>query len=300
MRILYLFLIFGLISNSIHSQSVTVSGECMTGTIALTYIGDIDGKPAYEGSGTVDGNAGVQVDVYWMPAPDNLWVLAYDGQPYFQNSCNTALPWGTVNVSCPWDPVSGQPCTGGSPLTITGSGALVVHLISFTAKVNNGQVIVNWKTATETNNKGFYIQRSMDGVNWKNLGFVKGNINSATASNYQFTDAGPLPGRNLYRLLQVDLDNKSSYSSVAAVNIVKSGFYFVSNNPGNGLYNLHLEAGSEKVDFLVTDAAGRVIISKANNDAGDQTIDISTSPSGIYLLRLKRGADFFTEKLVKL
>jgi hypothetical protein len=272
----------------------------MAGTIVLINIGDIDGKPAYEGSGTVDEIEGVQVDVYWMPAPDNLWVLAFDGQPYFQNSCNSALPWGTVNVACPWDPVSGQSCTGGSPLTITGSGALAVHLISFTAKVNNGQTIVNWKTATETNNKGFYIQRSPDGVNWKNLGFVKGNVNSATANNYQFTDAAPLPGRNFYRLLQVDLDNKSTYSSVVTVNIVKSGFYFVSNNPGNGLYNLHLEAGAEKVDFLVTDAAGRVIISKANNDAGDQTIDISTAPSGIYLLRLKRGADFFTEKLVKL
>ena len=131
------------------------------------------------------------------------------------------------------------------------------------------------------------------------IGFVNGSINSSIEKNYQFSDVSPSTGKNFYRLLQLDIDNKASYSIIVSVNILQSGFYSISNNPGNGLYRLHIEAGTERVDFSVIDAGGRQIMSKINNGAGDQTIDISNFPSGIYLLRIIKGTDLFTEKLVK-
>jgi len=300
MKPFYLFFIAIFCFSSTKSQTVIVSGECITDTIILDPIGDMDGKPAYEGTGTVDGFAGVTVDVYWMPAPDNLWVLAYDGQPYFQNACDTTLPWGTGNASCPWTLVSGQTCSGANPLAMRGAGVLVVNLISFTARIDNKQVIVQWKTASKSNNKGFEIQRSPDGVSWTNIGFVNGNINSATERSYQFNDLAPIKGKNLYRLRQVDLDGKYAYSKVVSVNFLRSGFYSISNNPGNGLYRLHIDAVTEPVNFSVIDAGGRRILSKINSSPGDQTIDISNSPAGIYLLRIQNGSSLFTERLIKL
>jgi len=295
--LLFITLLF--IASSIKSQPVViVSGECMTGSITLDSIDLMNGRPVYENAGTVDGNTAVQIDVYWMPAPDNLWVLAFDGQPYFQNSCDTTLPWSTGNVACPWTPVAGQPCTGASPLAINGSGALLVHLISFTARVDNKQVIVNWKTASETNNKGFDIQRSPDGINWKNIGFVNGSLNSSVEKSYQFGDLKPIRGKNFYRLRQVDLDGKYSYSKVAAVNFLTSGSYSISRNPGNGIYQVAIEPTNEKVELSLHDAAGKRMITKTTG-AGVQTIDISNFPSGIYLLRIRKGTDLFTEKLVK-
>jgi hypothetical protein len=298
MKIFYFIFLIAFYSNSIKSQTVIVSGQCMTGSIVLNPIGNVDGKPAYESTGTVDGNAGVQVDVYWMPAPDNLWVLAFDGQPYFQNSCNTAIPWNTDNPACPWTAVTGQTCTGASPLAINGLGTLAVTLAGFTARIDNKQVILNWKTASETNNKGFEIRRSPDGINWNNIGFVNGNMNSAIERSYQFSDLDPLAGENFYRLRQVDLDGKYLYSIVASVDFIKSGFYSISGNPGNNIYRLNIETTAEKVELSIFDAGGKMVMIKTTG-AGVQTIDISKFSSGVYLLRVRKGIDMFTEKLVK-
>ena len=300
MKPFYLFFIATFCFSSIKSQTVIVSGVCMADTVILDPIGDIDGKPAYEGTGTVDGNTGVTIDVYWMPAPDNLWVLAYDGQPYFQNACDTTHPWSTGNVDCPWTVVSGQTCTGPNPLALRGAGALLVNIISFTASIENKQVVVKWKTASESNNKGFDVQRSQDGVNWTSIGFVNGSINSVVEKAYRFNDVAPLQKRSFYRLRQVDMDGKFFYSRVAVVNFRQSGFYTISNNPGPGVYRLHIDAGTLPVHYSVTDAGGRRILSKRNSSPGDQAIDISSSPAGIYLLSIQRGSSLFTERLIKL
>lgn len=285
-------------STSIQSQTVVVSGACMTGSIVLNPIDSLNGKPVYEGTGTVADSTGVQVDVYWMPAPDSLWVLAFSGQPYFRDSCNITTPPPT-DGSCAWTAVTGFSCTGTAPLNIIGTGTLPIKITSFTARKNGKEVALNWQTANEINNKGFQIQRSAAGISWTNIGFVNGSLNSSIEKNYQFSDASPLPGKNFYRLAQLDIDNKASYSVIVSVNFLQSGFYSISNNPGNGLFRLHIETGTGMVDFSVIDAGGRQIMSKVNNSAGDQTIDISNFSAGIYFLRIIKGADLFTEKLVK-
>jgi Secretion system C-terminal sorting domain len=301
MKNLFYLLLFTLFySTSLKAQTVDVSGQCITGIITLNSIGDVNGKPAYESTGTVDGFSGVQIDVYWLDTPDNLWVLAFDGQPYFQNSCNTALPPATPS-SCTWDVVMGQTCTGTDPLAITGTGTLAVKITVFTATKNNKEVVLNWQTATEVNNKGFEIQRSADGIHWNKIGFVNGSTNSFVQQSYQFNDARPLPGPNFYRLAQIDIDNKATYSPVVLVKFLQSGFYFVTNNPGIGLYKLHVETtGNDKISFAVIDANGRRIVSKVSNGSRDQTIDITNYSSGIYLLQIQKGKDLFTEKLIKL
>ncbi len=299
-KIFYALLFTFFCTTSLNAQTVVVSGQCMTGTITLNPIGNIDGKPAFEGTGTVQGFPNVQIDVYWLGAPDNLWVLAFDGQPYFQNSCTGVMPPATGGTTCVWTAVSGQTCTGVNPLDINGSGTLDAKIISFTARKNNKEVILNWITASETNNKGFEIQRSADGINWSKIAFVNGSINSSAEKNYQFTDATPFSGRNFYRIRQLDLDNKATLSSIVVVKVLQSGFYSISNNPGNGLYNLHIETGLEKINFSVTDVNGKRIFTKIYNGTGDQQIDITKYSSGIYLLQIQKGKDVFTEKLIKL
>ena len=298
MRKIYLLFFFSIYVNTIQSQTVTVSGECMTGSIVLTPIPDVNGKMAFGGMGTVGGFAGVQVNVYWMPAPDDLWVLAYDGQPYFQNACNTSSPSSTGNVSCPWSAVSGQTCTGGNPLGIAVAGVLPVTIMNFTARINNKQVVLNWKTASENNNKGFEIERSQAGINWKGIGFVSGNINSSVERSYQFSDANPVSGKGIYRLRQIDQDGKFSYSLITSVQYLKSGFYSIAGNRGNNIYQLNIEATSEKVNLSVIDAGGKKLIIKPSA-IGVQYIDISKFPSGIYLLQIIKGTEIFTEKLIK-
>jgi hypothetical protein len=297
MRNIYLVFILLLLQFSSSSQTVIVSGECMSGSITLNSIPDVNGKPAYQGTGTVDGNAGVQVSVYWLDAPDNLWVLDFDGQPYFQNPCTFSIPPGT-GATCDWTAVTGMTCTGGSPLSITGAVALPVNLISFTVNNTGNQVALDWKTATETNSKVFEVQRSSDGSNWVTIGYVNSAGNSSSERAYAFTDSKPLNGKNYYRLIQYDSDNHKLYSSVVPIDFKIPSYYIIANNPGKGIYRLTIQS-SRPVQLNVSDLAEKSLIRKKVMNAATLDLNITDQPAGIYLLRLQRDNEIFTEKLIK-
>ncbi len=296
MNKLYLLLFFSIYFTATRCQVVTVSGQCMTSTIILSTTANVDGKVAFLGTGTVDGNANVSVSVFWIPAPDNLWVLAFDGQPYYQNSCNTANPWGTGNGSCPWSAVSGQLCTGAAALAINVTGVLPVSFTNFTAGIQNKRVVLNWKTASESNNKGFDIQRSQDGISWNTIGFVNGSVNASVEKTYQFTDANPLSGKAIYRLRQVNQDGNFTYSSIATVQFLKADFYSLTGNSGNNRYQVNLAATSQKVELSLLDAGGKKLMVKQAT-LGVETIDLSKYAAGIYILQIRKGNELFTEKL---
>ena len=297
MKIFYFVLAIIFLNPVAQSQTVMVAGECINNPTTLSSIGDIDGKPAYSGTGTVQGIPGVTIFVYWLGAPDNVWVLDFDGQPYFQNSCASAKPPGTGNSSCPWSAVSGMVCTGGTALSIGGSGVLPVNLTSFTATEINNMVVLNWQTASEINNRNFDIQRSKDGSNWMTLGSVNGANNSVTAVSYHFTDSIPLPRKNFYRLIQHDINGRSSYSRVISIDFSTSSYYTISGNPGNGIYNVNIQT-LKPVSLWVSDLSGKRL-QTTTAAPGLHRIDISRYPSGMYLLQIKTDTEILTKKLIK-
>jgi len=293
---LLLFLAFP--GNSLFAQSITVNGECISGPVVLNKIADANGKVAFEGTGTALATPATVIDILWLPAPDNLWALSFDGQPYFSNACVIDNPPGTANTSCPWIPVAGMSCTGGTALSITGDVVLPVSLIDFAVYKNGNQAILKWKTLLEINNKGFEIQKSNDGINWVNIRFVNGHGTSSVEINYQFTDANPYAGNNEYRLCQVDLDGNQTFSSIENINFQSNSYYTISNKPGRGVYQISMLAEAEKLEMTVFDISGKMIYRKITN-IGNQTLDISNSAAGVYWLRMKKGNNLFIEKLIK-
>ena len=89
-----------------------------------------------------------------------------------------------------------------------------VELTSFGCKILNNTVKLNWKTATETNNKGFEIQRKLNS-NWEKIGYVRGNGTTTTPNEYTYTDNFKYDsdkGIISYRLKQIDLNGSFHYS----------------------------------------------------------------------------------------
>lgn len=281
------------------AQTIVVGGQCIASAVTLTYSVDVDGKPSYEGSGTVLGTPGTPVSLFWIGVPDNVWVIAFDGQPFFQNSCNTPIPPGTSPNICPWLPVPGESCTGGTGLTVTGAVVLPVNITAFTATTSGSNVALRWTTAQESNNSGFTVQRSTDGVSWADLGFVAGAGTSATATNYNYTDNFPTEGTNFYRLRQQDLDGRTSLSATVTATVNSNKFFTISDNPGNGIYKLNMPSSLEALQLLVTDASGKVLLNK-RTAAGNQVIDISKQAPGVYWLLVKKGSTQTGLKLIKL
>lgn len=91
-----------------------------------------------------------------------------------------------------------------------------VELISFTAKSQNGNVILNWQTASETNLKNFVLERkSVDG-NFFEIAVVE----PKSDKNYQYIDQSAfktLDAVYSYRIKIVDNDGSVSYSGVQSV-----------------------------------------------------------------------------------
>ena len=85
------------------------------------------------------------------------------------------------------------------------SDIVPVELISFSASINNGVVELNWITSTETNNKGFEIERSKNG-SYETIGFVDGHGTTTETQAYYFTDKNVVTGNYKYRLKQIDFD----------------------------------------------------------------------------------------------
>lgn len=142
MRNIFTFLILLFFPFFTNAQIVTVSGQCITGTITLSKIANMNSKAAFQGTGKVLGIDAITVTVYWIGAPDNVWVIDYEGQPYFMNTCNTLLPPATGSTSCQWTAVDGTQCTGSVPLVVNGSGVLPVTLFGFTAQDENNQALL--------------------------------------------------------------------------------------------------------------------------------------------------------------
>ena len=102
------------------------------------------------------------------------------------------------------------------------SGALPVTGWQFTAKrTSPGQVLLNWKTLQEINNKGFYIERKKETAgSFVTVGFIPSQVasgNSSTPLAYQFIDNNNSTGKTIYRLKQEDLNSNQAYSPLQIV-----------------------------------------------------------------------------------
>jgi hypothetical protein len=96
---------------------------------------------------------------------------------------------------------------------------LPIDLLSFTAKYQDGKVLLNWATGSEINNDYFTLERSRDAVSAEIIGFVDGAGNSSQTLHYEFIDHDPLPGISYYRLKQTDYDGSFEYSQWVAVQV---------------------------------------------------------------------------------
>src|SRR5690606_35586785 len=75
----------------------------------------------------------------------------------------------------------------------TSTNSLPVELTAFSASISNKNVILNWFTASEKNNRGFVIERKIHSGNWEVIGFAAGFGTTTEAKSYSYTDQNLAP-----------------------------------------------------------------------------------------------------------
>ncbi|MBZ0198894.1 MAG: T9SS type A sorting domain-containing protein [Ignavibacteriaceae bacterium] len=181
-----------------------------------------------------------------------------------------------------------------------------VELTSFDADVQNGKVMLNWTTASETNNKGFQVERQSSAENgeWLILGFVKGNGTSAEVNKYSLTDDNITPAKYTYRLKQIDFDGTFKYSGTVEVNYTAPAEFALEQNYPNPfnpatVISFQLPAVSN-VTLKVYDVLGNEVAVLVNGmkAAGNYKIPFSGESlnSGIYFYRIQTNNGFIATK----
>ena len=166
---------------------------------------------------------------------------------------------------------------------------LPIELESFTANCNNYYALLQWKTASESNNDYFTIDRTQDGVHFETVAVVKGSGTTSTAHSYSTIDYTPLSGSSYYRISQTDLDgvttNLNSVVYVPCENAESVNAFTVNNN------TIDVQINSNSVDtYTITlmNAIGQVISTQTHNVSVGLN-DFKLNPQvarGIYILQI--------------
>jgi len=145
-----------------------------------------------------------------------------------------------------------------SPFAVNGSpgnlNPLPVKLVAFdvvTTELNTAKL--TWVTASEENNDRFEVQRSFDGVNYLNIGTVRGNGTTQATINYSFTDHNSVGTILYYRLRQVDYNGQFEFSPVRVLKGAESnGMQITALYPLPAAENINVSVTAHKNDNNVS------------------------------------------------
>jgi hypothetical protein len=202
-------------------------------------------------------------------------VLEYNGNPGFEGYNTTTATNNPINLL----------------------SAMPVELVSFTSSVTENTAILKWVTATEINNAGFDVERTISGSKdlWREAGYVKGKGNSTSAISYEFKDNNLAPGKYKYRLRQTDFNGNFQYYNLSGeVQIGVPAKYDLSQNYPNPFNPMTKISYALPQDGFVTlkiyDVVGREVKTLVNEfkKASSYSIDFNASEltSGVYYYKL--------------
>lgn len=162
---------------------------------------------------------------------------------------------------------------------------LPVELLQFNVNpVDNRYLRITWSTASELNNRGFFLERSTNASNgWTDISWVPGNGNSNTLRYYGYDDRAVYYDTvYYYRLRQVDFDGTFTYSWINSGKLTGTmplEFSFTPN-PTNGIVTLYHR---NNANITLYDVLGRVV---KTIPLTENQFDISDLANGTYYLKV--------------
>ena len=197
------------------------------------------------------------------------------------------------------------------------NGTLPVQLASFTATaLANNIVRLEWRTVSEVNNYGFFVERRAAGLEqWMEMpnSFVAGHGTTSEPQSYSYTDVNAPLTPLQYRLKQVDLDGPIHFSepinvsTATNVNETAPGEFTLEQNfpnPFNPSTEIRFSVGLfARTSLKIFDMLGMEVGTLFDDvaEAGRHysvRVDGRNLSSGIYFYRLQSGKKSALKKLV--
>jgi len=186
------------------------------------------------------------------------------------------------------------------------SKILPVELLDFSVICSTSGVLINWSTASETNNNYFTIEKSTNIENWNYVTTIKGAGNSNSVLNYSYTDYNALDNKSYYRLKQTDFDGKFEYFDPMAVlcnDKTFNSFSLYPNPVKDQVTCTFYTEVSSSFTIQILNSFGQIIYYKtiiAEKGTTNLPIDVTSAGNGIYsvILRSSDGNILESRRLV--
>jgi hypothetical protein len=163
---------------------------------------------------------------------------------------------------------------------------LPVELVHFSAVAAEGQIILGWKTATETNNDYFSVERAGTDRQFTEVARVPGQGTVSYPVEYQIADSPPVQGQLYYRLKQVDFDGRQHYHPAIGVEFTSDPSILIFPNPSSdGQFHCRLPGVIEVVEYI--DMGGNLHQGQVIYVHGVATVSpVNRLKRGYYVVRL--------------
>lgn len=185
------------------------------------------------------------------------------------------------------------------------SAALPVELVDFKVREKGiHQAELTWSTVSELNNQGFIIERSVDAVNFEEIGTVDGNGTTSERIDYRFVDTKPL-AKAYYRLKQLDYDAQVEFSRIISLemeSVSPTQLVAFPTVAKNEITIKLQDFNAERAKLRIISSLGKLVYQEdinANNFAEYRTIDLSQFENGVYFISFFDGQDFAKQTFVK-
>ena len=176
---------------------------------------------------------------------------------------------------------------------------LPVELTDFTAIAQKQSIVLNWRTANENNNAGFYLERSLfSDRDFESIEWIKGTNNSSQIIDYNHDDKETIAGVTYYyRLRQIDLDGSETISKVVHARLKHTSDWDIVlyPNPAQGEVRLQAIGEGMEISNVSIIASNGQLISQFEN--ANPVLDISNLPTGLYWVKVVNPRGILVKKL---
>lgn len=172
--------------------------------------------------------------------------------------------------------------------------ALPVNFLGFDARKAGSTGLLSWKVSGEVNVGKYIVERSSDGSSFTAIGEVLPSVAASfsASKDYGFTDAAPLDGNNFYRIVEKDIDGRTTISSIRLLTFTSGVFVKVSPVP-TYTHSVQLElqtASDAPVAVYLVNAVGQTL-KVFTAKPGVNQLNLSAFARGLYYLKVQTGRD---------
>jgi hypothetical protein len=170
---------------------------------------------------------------------------------------------------------------------------LPVELVDFSSRCMDGDVAIEWSTASENNSMYFEVESSVDAFNWEAIAVVDAAQFSTSLIDYAILHEGAAREKNYYRLKQVDTDGAYEYYSIIYSDCGSDldGAPIIFPNPSKNNFTIDFGGSGMKgiVQLTLVSMEGKEISNRQLNlGEGVSTFQINNLElqSGLYLIKM--------------